>query len=88
MQTRPKAEGSALSASPPLRRSVETPDDLQSVRVAPFQHGQHHGSQMATQFVAADRVHAIILDSLSILSRDEISLGNGRYARVQGGAVM
>ena len=58
--------------------------DLEAVRLAPFQGGKDHRFKMATQFVTVDRVHAFILDRLGIRVKGALRALAERSAKLPG----
>ena len=58
-----------LEPQQPAAGRLQAAQDLQAMRLPPLQRGQDHGFEVATQLVAVDRFHAIILDRLGIKSK-------------------
>ena len=63
-----RIQRSLLEPQQTAARFLQPAQDLQAMRLAPFECGEDHCLKMAAQFVAADRFHAIILDRLGIKS--------------------
>jgi hypothetical protein len=59
----------------------QTPQNLKPVRLASFQRGEDHWFEMTTKFVAVDRIHTFILDSLGIKINGLVALFLGGPAR-------